>query len=253
MTEQETTMFIRHADKGKWKIDFNELKTSLSEDEAILVKNTLKQNFPELNESPITLEGIKRTMQLANDIFEKLPKNGLLISMDSGKERAFFTRSLIDARIAQLETINEKNYKTKAKRIDMMLIEEKDLRQALKDTNAETWKPYGKMVAEGLKTEDEAIALWINDTNTSDSIIPDEISPKGSAERYRKLIRSLRERITSDKVPVTFLGIGHSGPLSQIRFEKQQNPASAEDAAKFCEIFEFDDKGNLIGTKQTQI
>jgi len=250
--DSESTILLRHADKGMWPISSEEITSALPHDKASLLINTLKEEFPNLKETPITLDGITRALNLADKIYAQLPKNGVLIATDSGKDRAEFTRTLINARIAQLESIDQNTNGKDAKRIDMAVIEDTEIIKALQDTDPATWEPYGKMIKKENISEAEAIARWINEQDALPNA-EDAETPKASAKRYRKLIRSLRQRITGKKVPVIFLGVGHSGPLSQARYEKQGRPMTDADVAKFCEIFEFDADGNLIQTEETEI
>ncbi|OGL65646.1 hypothetical protein A3B21_03225 [Candidatus Uhrbacteria bacterium RIFCSPLOWO2_01_FULL_47_24] len=253
MSEGES-IIVRHGDKGKWKIDEQELRASLAPEEAELVLSVLKSEFEELTETPLKLEGIKRSLRLGDALFEKLPERSVLVSIDSGKDRAQLTRALATARIAQREAQYNKEHGKDAKRVDMLQVDEKELVKLMADSSDKTWTPFAEMMTRDGISEAEAVARWLNEMNRMVPRTDPAIHPEESAQRYRQAVRTLRERITSDKVPVVLFGAGHSGALGQIRYEKLGvRPATAEDAPKFCEMFMFDAEGNLVKTEGVEV
>lgn len=251
--EGESNVLIRHADKGKWKVDEAELRARFTAEEAELVKTVLATEFPGLEETPLKLDGIERSLRLGDALFEQLPPRSIFVSIDSGKDRAQLTRALATARIAQREAQDRARDEKTAKRVDMLHVEEGDLVKLVADASDKTWTPYGEMMVKEGISEAEAVARWLNDMNNPEAQIDPAIHPKESAVRYRQLVRMLREQITSDQVPVTVFGAGHSGALGQIRYEQLGRDATSGDAPKFCEMFSFDKDGNLIETKGVEM
>mgnify|MGYP001613972035 FL=1 len=253
MREGES-IIVRHGDKGKWKINEEELRAELPPDEAELVLSVLGSEFEELTETPLKLEGVKRSLRLGDALFESLPQQSVLVSIDSGKDRAQLTRALATARIAQREAQDRARDDKTAKRIDMLHVDEEELVKMMADSSDKTWTPYAEMMTKDGISEAEAVARWLNDMNTPETQVDPAIHPKESAERYRRAIQELRSRITSDNVPVVLFGAGHSGSLGQIRYEKLGGrAATAEDAPKFCEMFRFDKDGNLVDAEGVEI
>ena len=249
MREGES-IIVRHGDKGKWKIEEQELRSGLAPAEAELVLSVLRSEFEGLTETPLKLEGIKRSLRLGDALFEKLPQQSVLVSIDSGKDRAQLTRALATARIAQREAQDRARGEETAKRVDMLKVEEEELVKFMADSSDKTWTPFAEMMVRDGISEAEAVARWLNEMNRTTPRIDPAIHPAESAERYRQAIRTLRERITSNKVPVVLFGAGHSGSLGQIRYEKLgDRTATAEDAPNFCEMFTFDADGNLVKTE----
>lgn len=248
-------IFIRHGDKGKWQIDEKELSERLVVGEANMVKSVLDTEFPNLKETPITLDGIERSLRLADKLYSDLPKKSVLLVADSGKERAQITRSLITNRLAQLESKDESESGHDAKRVDMLQVEGEELAKLLADSSSETWPPYAKMIEDEDISENEAIARWLNDMNKPDSKINPAIHPAESAERYRLVVQKMRELVTSKHVPVVYFSVGHSGSLGQIKYEDQLRgqAAKAEDAPEFCEAFYFDNQAKLVRSERTSI
>src|SRR3989338_1408811 len=252
MSEGES-IIVRHGDKGKWKIDEQELRVSLAPEEAEVVWSVLKSEFEGLAETPLKLEGIKRSLRLSDALFEKLPSQSVLVSIDSGKDRAQLTRALATARIWQREAQDRARGEETAKRVDMLQVDEEELVKLMADSSDKTWTPYAEMMVRDGISEAEAVARWLNEVNRMVPRTDPAIHPAESAQRYRQAVRTLRGRITSDKVPVVLFGAGHSGALGQIRYEKLGRSAVAEDAPKFCEMFTFDADGNLVKTEGVEV
>lgn len=250
------TMLIRHADKGKWTINENDLKNAFPEDQANLILNILKEERPGASDISLKLEGLKRSMKLADEIFEQLPPNSIFITSNSGKDRAVLTNSLITGRINQLEqTYNKQNPKTQ-KRVDILQIDEsnaKEIISMLADADEATWAPYAEMMEKEKISEQEAIARWVQDMNSPISSIEPEVSPKVAANRYRSFILKLKNMFPGKNVPVTIFGVGHSGALAQIEFEKNPGSKTAEEMPDFCQIYKFDENAELIDTKKTEL
>ncbi|MBI2551912.1 hypothetical protein HYW17_01260 [Candidatus Uhrbacteria bacterium] len=252
MPEGES-IIVRHADKGKWQIDEQELRVELPPEEAELVLSVLKSEFKGLTETPLKLDGIQRSLRLGDALFESLPKQSVFVSIDSGKDRAQLTRALATARIAQREARDKKEHGEGAKRVDMLQVDEEELVKLMADSSDKTWTPFAEMMARDGISEAEAVARWLNEMNRIVPRTDPAIHPAESAQRYRQVVRTLREKITSDTVPVVLFGAGHSGALGQIRYEKLGREAIAEDAPKFCEMFTFDKDGNLVETQGVEV
>jgi hypothetical protein len=248
-------VFIRHADKGKWTVNIEELQEQFPKDEANLVQTVLESEFSDMKEIPLKLDGINRSLRLADKIFQELPLRCVFVAADSGKERPQLTRALVTYRLAQLEAKETKERGKDAKRVDMLQIDEADIAKLLADASPDTWTPYAKKIEDGEVIESEAIARWLNDMNGPDNQIDPAIHPHESAERYREAVRRLRGLVTSEQVPVVYFGAGHSGSLGQVRYEEQLggNPATAQDSPEFCEAFFFDEQAKLIRTERTEI
>ena len=226
-------------------------------DQANIVLAVIKEELGDLKETPLKLDGIKRALKLGEDIFDRLPHEAVLTVINSGKDRARLTQALATARVAQLESqYNKEHSKSEGKRhIDMVELVDEDLVKLLADSNDSTWEPYGAMVKKGMP-EPEAIARWLNDMNSGDSDISENIHPKESAERYRRLVKILRDSelgISSKKMPIAILGFGHSGSLGQVRYEAKGSSADASDVPDFCELHVFDNDGNLLDTNKVNI
>lgn len=254
MTMREgESIIIRHGDKGKWEINEQELRAEFPPEEAELVLSVLKNEFEELTETPLKLDGIKRSLRLGDALFDKLPPRSVLVSIDSGKDRAQLTRAFATARIAQREAQDRARDEKTAKQVDMLHIDEEELVKLMADSSDKTWMPYAEMMAKQGISEAEAVARWLNEVNRIVPRTDPAMHPAESAERYRKVVRTLREKITSDQVPVVLFGAGHSGSLGQIRYERLGREATADDAPKFCEMFYFDKEGNLVKTEGVEL
>ena len=247
------SILIRHADKGKWEVNDEELASAFPKDVAVLVRAVLKEELPEASEIPLTLEGLKRTLKLADEMFRELPDDSILVVADSGKDRAHLTSALVTARLHQMETQHNVKHKEFPKNIDMLKIDAGEISKMLADAHGGTWQPYGEMVQSGEKTELEAMAQWIMDTNQPNADIDYPVSPKEAGQRYRQLIQNIRSRVTATKKPVIFFGVGHSGGLAQIGYELNPAIKSAEDMPDFCEIHKFDSESNLIEKRKVEI
>lgn len=71
MTMREgESIIVRHGDKGKWKVDEQELRAELPPEEAELVLSVLKSEFEGVAETPLKLDGIKRSLRLGDALFE---------------------------------------------------------------------------------------------------------------------------------------------------------------------------------------
>ncbi len=252
MPEGEINL-ARHADKGKWTINAQELRTRLSEDEATLVETILREQFSQLREIPLKLDGVVRSLRMGDSLFASLPNKSVLVVTDSGRDRAQLTRAFVTARIAQRETqYNEEHVRDK-KRIDILHVDDEEITKLMADTHPDTWVPYAKMMeVEGI-SENEGVARQLHDLNKPDAAVDPRQHPKESAERYRSVIQKLRTMVTSEQVPVAIFGIGHSGPLGQIRYEHQEGVFTADDTPQFCELFSFNDEGRLVGTKGVKL
>lgn len=253
MKEGETSVLTRHADKGKWTINEEELRQRLSQNEANLVMAVLQAEFSDWKETPLKLDGLVRSLRLGDKLFDNLPQSGILVITDSGKERAQLTRTLVAARIAQLETQDQNRRGIEAKRIDMLHVDAKEITSMLADSSDKTWAFYAEMIEKEGISESEAIAQWLNDMNQPDVNVPENIHPKESADRYRSLVKVLRSRITSNQAPIILFGVGHSGSLGQIRQESLVRPLTAQDSPEFCEMFKFDEHGNLVDSERIEI
>ncbi len=238
----------RHADKGVWEVKEQELlEAGLPREQVGLVMTILQENFPDFKEIPLKLEGIRRALKMADDLYQELPERSVLVTMDSGKDRAKMTNALVAGRIGQLETAQ------KEKRVDIINIDAKEITNKLADASDKTWQPYGEMIkTEGI-SESEAIARWLEDMNKPEANIPFEISPAEASRRYREVITSVRERLSSAQAPVVLLGAGHSGSLAQVRYEDLPGPYREENMPQFCEIYKFNKNGRLLETKRTEI
>lgn len=254
MNEQQgEALLYRHADKGKWTVNEDELRAHLREDEANLVLEVLKKDFSQMTETPLKFDGLIRSLRLAEQIYADLPQKSVLVATDSGKDRAQLTRALVVARISQLEAKDRKlNGDDKAKRVDMLLADTKDITTKLADSHPDTWAPYQHMMDEIGISESEALARWINDMNNPKFQIPPDQHPKESSKRYRDVILDLRKMVTSEQVPVVILGAGHSGPFAQVRYDDLGRPTTADDSPKFCETFIFDNAGKFVESRRVE-
>ena len=69
----EKAIITRHGDKGSWKIDESELKGKMSEPEATLVLEVLRNEFPDMKETPLKLDGLVRSLRLGDKVFDEAP------------------------------------------------------------------------------------------------------------------------------------------------------------------------------------
>lgn len=237
------SILTRHGDKGSWSINDKDLRDRVSDQEANLVLSVLNEEFPGMTETPLKLEGIVRSLRLGDELFDQLPKRAILVSVNSGKDRAKITNALATARIGQRETQHNNTHKDDQHQIDILQVEASEIVALLADSDDSTWPPYAKMINDEGISEFEAIARWLNDMNTATEEIQGH--PRESAERYRQMIMTLKEKITSEQVPVVVFGVGHSGSLGQIGYEDGSQPTSAKEVPNFCEMFIFDEKGKL--------
>ena len=244
-------MYTRHADKGAWKVNEQELRNALPADEAELILSVLKNEFSDMKEIiPLKLDGLERSLRLGDSVYEDLPPRSVLIALDSGKDRAELTRALAVARIAQQEKQQRGENK---KRVDILSTGAKELTSLLADSDPSTWGPYAQMMQDEGISEEEAIVRWLKDMNKIESGVDPVKHPKESVERYQKLLQILQASVTSKQVPVVILGIGHSGPLGQMKYEKQGKEISSQETPKFCEMFTLNKEGELVSTKQVGI
>ena len=252
------SMLARHADKGKWEINEEELKSVLPADQAEMVMSALQANMGDKKEIALKLDGVKRALKLGEEVYKSLPREAFLFIINSGKERAQLTSDLAAERINQLVGQHNDKANTKNKRrIDMAQVIDKDLVKLLADSDDSTWGPYGKMVEEGM-SEPAAIARWLNDMNAPGSAVPANVHPKESSERYRTLIKILKgfnkePGMENNKLPISVLGVGHSGSLGQVRYESKSEQFGAEDVPDFGEIHIFSGQGDLLATKKVAI
>lgn len=249
------SIITRHADKGSWQIDEESLAQVLPTEQKQLVMSVLRDEFPEMlkaGETPLKLEGIQRSLKLAESLFDKLPQESILVTLDSGKDRAKLCRHLVNSRISQLEG--------KEKIVDMLEIDEKDITGLLADSNPDTWGPYDKMMKEEGISEKEAIYRWLNDMNDPNVDVVPEKLPKESSERYRKLVQLIHdsiqqvENVSSDRrqSPVVLFAVGHSGSLGQALYEDRDG-ITAEEVPHFCEQFKFSPEGKIVDTEEVEI
>ncbi|HAI73916.1 MAG TPA: hypothetical protein DCS28_00065 [Candidatus Moranbacteria bacterium] len=265
LLENQESIITRHADKGTWKLNPEELKSKLTAKEFNLVMSVLENNFPEvvkLGEVPLKLDGIIRSLRLADNLYAQLPKESILVVMDSGKDRTQLTRHLATARLAQLEAQGESQNKKDAKRIDMLEIDSTELVKLLADAHPDTWKPYAEMTkGPNAIDEMEALLQYFHAMNKSDVKFEKTKLPKEAAERYKQFIELVHsvvtksERPQSDQrqSPVILFAVGHSGPLGQMSYEKQQGQFSIDEVPHFCEEFHFDKKRELVGTEKIKL
>lgn len=162
------------------------------------------------------------------------------------------------ARIAQLERqqsqlLHSQGRGGEAKRVDMLQIDDEQITRLLADAHPDTWPRYEHMMDEEKISFSEALARWLNDMNQPGAQVSEDQHPREAAERQRKFVKALRSRIISEQAPVVILGAGHSGGLAQVRYEQLDRPATAEDSPEFCEMFKFDESGNLMETKRVEI
>ncbi len=250
------SILMRHADKGGWKIDLAELKEKVGAGaDYNLIVGILEREFPEMlkdGKTPLKLDGLLRALKIGEKVFDKLPDESVLVVIDSGKDRAVLTGTLADAKIAQLESVSAKT--DHPKKVDMLRVDADELKKLLADSSPDTWGPYAKMMEDEKITEEEAIFRWLMDMNNPGSDVDPAVAPKEAGERYRALIRLMHgeKGVTSEKIPVVLLGVGHSGSLGQIRHEHGQMN-SAEDAPGFCEMHKFDMNGALVDREKVEI
>lgn len=263
--ENQETIIARHADKGTWKFDQEELKSRLTDKEFNLVMSVLENDFPNIvksSEVPLKLDGIIRSLKLADSLYAQLPKESILVVMDSGKDRTQLTRHLVTDRLAQLEAQAERIDKKGAKRIDMLEIDSAEIVKLLADAHPDMWRPYGEMTkGPNAIDEMEALLQYFHAMNQPDVKFEKEKLPKEAAERYKQFMELVHGIITkSDKPqpdqrqsPVILFAVGHSGPLGQIAFEKEQGQFSIDEVPHFCEEFHFDKKAELVETKKIEL
>lgn len=263
--ENQESIITRHADKGTWKFDREELKSRLTDKEFNLVMSVLENDFPDIfksGEVPLKFDGIIRSLKLADSLYAQLPKESILVVMDSGKDRTQLTRHLATARLAQLEAQGESQNKKDTKRIDMLEINSTELVKLLADAHPDTWKPYAEMT-KGANAIDEMEALlqYFHAMNERDVKFENTKLPKEAAERYKQFMELVHSVVTkSDKPqsdqrqsPVILFAVGHSGPLGQMNYEKQHGQFSIDEVPHFCEEFHFDKKRELVGTEKIKL
>jgi hypothetical protein len=144
----------------------------------------------------------------------------------------------------------------------MLEVADDELIKLLADAHPDTWRPYAEMT-KGPNAIDELEALlqYFHAMNQPDSGFEKEKLPKEAAERYKKFIQLIHGLVTkSDKKesdqlqsPVILFAVGHSGPLGQINYEKNQGKFSVEEVPHFCEEFYFDQERELAGTKKIEL
>ena len=254
MGERQESIITRHGDKGGWKINEEELRGALPEVEANIALDILKTEFPDWDKTPLKLDGIKRSLNLGDEVFAMLPDDCVVVVMDSGKDRAQLTRALAVERIYQLESNHNRENPKEKKRIDMLQVEEGEITALLKDSDDSTWRPYGDMRDKEGISESEALFRWLNDMNKPDSGVDPKVAPQESARRYRLLVEMMHKEgvgITSDK-PVVLFGVGHGGSLGQAKYE-DIGVRDASETPQFCEMFRFGKDGKLEGTKHVEI
>lgn len=248
-------VITRHGDKGAWKADIALLKSELPPEQVQLVQTVLHEEFPGMTETPLTREGIVRSLKLGEEFYKDLPPVAVVVFSDSGKERAHLTRALVAARIQQLSEHGGAEG-VQPKLLDLVHIEIKEMTANLKDAHDATWEPYGKLVAAGMN-ELDALALWVNDMNKPGANIPADQHPHEARERYSAFLALIKERVQTtgrdQDIPVVFFAAGHSGSLAQVDYESAPNEKSGKDMPKFCEMFRFDEKGFLVGRKEVEI
>ncbi|MBI5530297.1 MAG: hypothetical protein HY918_02240 [Candidatus Doudnabacteria bacterium] len=247
---QENKAFItRHADKGTWQINKDELKQNLPEDEANLVLGVLSEELPEKTETTLKMEGLIRSLRLGDKVFESLPQGrNIVISIDSAKDRAKLTNDLVCARIDQLSNKNKKTSNKNGKDVDIIRIEDLNLRKLLSDADEATWAPYADMMKNEGISENEALVRWMNDMYNSKPEVDDKIHPTEAIERHQKLIKNIFNNITSENSSITFLGIGHSGTLGYFQRENMNEDAKLGDEPEFCQIYQFNTDGKFLNT-----
>lgn len=216
------SIITRHADKGSWQISEESLSRVFPAEQISLVMGVLKNEFPEMleaGETPLKLEGIQRSLKLADNLYDKLPVQSILVTLDSGKDRAKLCRHLVNERLSQREG--------KDKIIDMLEIDGKEIVSMLADSSPDTWDPYDRMIKEEGISEEEATYRWLNDMNNPNNDIAPEILPKESAERYRQFVKLVHDSIKQSKdsdsnrrqSPIVLFAVGHSGSLGQALYE----------------------------------
>lgn len=244
-------MMARHGDKGSWKVNEEELQSRLPKDEATLILSVLQNEEPDMKETPLKLEGLERSLRLGDRVFSLLPERAVLVVADSGKERARLTRELVTGRIAQQEERFNQKHPDARRRIDMLHLDGEEIARLMQDSHDGTWGPYADAIKEGI-SESEALSMWLQDMNKPNADVPAEQHPKESSERYRQALSMLREKVTSEKVPVVYLGIGHSGSLGQMKYEKLGD-VSPEEIPQFCELYILDEDGEYIRSEGVEL
>lgn len=251
--ESGEDIIVRHADKGSWKVDEQELRAQVPGDVADTILLVLRNDFPNMSETSLKLDGLVRSVRLGDTLFNRLADHSVLVVTDSGKDRAQLTKALVTTRIHMRENAWNKEHPDEQKRIDMIAAEGDDVARLMADSHPDTWPPYAQMMKDEGISESEALVRWLHDMNRADASVPPDQAPKESAERYRALIQSIRGGVTSEQVPVTLLGVGHSGSLAQIKHEDAGRELSAKDMPQFCEMFQFDESGKLQATEEVEI
>jgi hypothetical protein len=191
-----------------------------------------------------------------------LPDDCILVTLDSGKDRAQLCRHLVTARLGQLESkYNNEHKGTGEKRIDMLEIDETEIIKLLADSHPDTWDSYGEMMkVEGI-SEEEALFRWLNDMNEPNADVTPEKSPKESADRYRLLVQLIHGRILQSdnpdserrQPPVVMFAAGHSGSLGQALYEDRGGDITSDDVPAFCEQFKFDKTGKIVDTEKVEL
>lgn len=258
MPETYDSIITRHADKGVWKINEEELKGQVEPAQADLIMTVLHEEFSKMEETPLKMEGLIRSVHLGDNLYDNSEPRQVILSINSGKDRAKLTNSISTARIAQRESIAEKTDMGK-KRIDMLQIDEDEFINLLRDADDSTWEKYGKMIKDEGISEAEAIMRWLADMNAESSQIEPDMHPHEASERYRTLIRLLRDKIKIGKdeedneIPMMLFAVGHSGSLGQVRHEDLGQITNADDTPQFCEMYKFDKDGQLQSTEHVNL
>lgn len=216
----------------------------------------LKEEFPHLEKTPLKMEGLVRSVRLGDKLYEMAAPRQVIISINSGKDRAELTGAIATRRVSQRES-NKKN--EEKKRIDMLQIESEELIALLKDADDSTWGLYGDMIKNDGISEADAILRWLADMNKVDAGVSSDVHPHEASERYRKLIALVREKIQVGKdkqgndIPLMLFGVGHSGSLGQIRHEDMGQANNPGDVPQFCEMYQFDNNGKLLKTEHVDL
>jgi hypothetical protein len=248
----------RHADKGSWQINKDELigllpDTKEREAEANKILAIIKETCEELGLDKNTLalkpEGLIRARKLGEKVFNLLPLGrSFLVVIDSNKPRAALTSAEAVGKIHEMEKTQ------KEKTVDMIKVDEEKFTQMMLDEGTETWPKFEKiMEAEGI-SESQAIARQVNEiTGKTEKELGIE-SPEEAENRYRKIIQILKRQITGEDNPrVIVFGVGHSGPLALIRRKEAGQDIGEENVPQFCEIHMVGEDGKLIGTEKVNL
>ncbi len=252
------SLVVRHADKGSWKINEEELRAQLPGDVVSRIMAVLRHEFPgmlEKGETPLKLEGIKRSIKLGENLFSKLPDRCILVVMDSGKDRAQLTRHIATNRIDQLEREYNKNNEQK-KGIDVVEVDDEEIAKLAAYSDPKSWAPYRAMIDRKEISADAAALQWLMELNRGKD---GQKSPEAEGgKRYRQLIEMVHKNVSGGKdrdesgqvVPIILLVVGHNESMAQIMLEEKGGVMKAEDLATFCEQYQFDNTGKLVGTEK---